>query len=141
MPDVADFTSYTTKPKDWLLSQLAIVVSEIYNAHIVHGATLQSEKSARVRGFMASEETTVSGRERDAEAQALPLTLGLYEMQAQIRALTEERDLLLLLIGERRAAEDRPVGDAQRLFAGDQVPDDSVKHHPSAFRNTRGSVG
>lgn len=137
MPDVADFSTYTQKPRDWLIRQLAVVVSEIYNAHIIHGSTLQQEKSARVHGFMRSEETTVSGRERDAEAQALPLTLGLYEMQAQIRALTEERDLLLLLIGERRAAEDRPMGDPQGLFAGDQVPLDAIQRHPSTFRNPR----
>lgn len=136
MPDIADFTQYPKKDREWLLYQYSVVVSELYNAHIVWGSTVQQEKSARVHGFMASEETTVSGRERDAEAQALPLTLGLYEMQAQIRALTEERDLLLLLIGERRAAEDRPMGDPERLFARDKVPDDAIQHHPSAFRGT-----
>jgi hypothetical protein len=96
--NVVDFSNYVVESEPWLLKQLTRVVSELYNAYVIYGTTQGQERSARIRGFLQSSETTVAGRERDAEAHALHLTVELHRMQAQIKALSEERDLLLVLL-------------------------------------------
>ena len=94
----ADFSGYPEKDRRWLVDQLALVTSELYNALVVYGCSQAQERTARVRGFLSSSETSIAGRERDAEAQALHLTVSLFELDARIKALTEERDLLRLLL-------------------------------------------
>jgi len=116
---VLNFQTYQSMTQKQLLSQLTLVASELANAHIIYASTLQQEKSARVRGFATSGESSVSGRERDAEAQALPLTLGLYEMQGQIRALQEEKELLLLLVGIQNDTKRDTMDNPSGLSTGD----------------------
>lgn len=94
----ADFSDYPHQNKGWIRNQLALVCTELYNALIVHGMVQGQERTARVKAFLASQETSVSGRERDAEAQSLHLAVSLFETGARIKALYEERDLLRLLL-------------------------------------------
>jgi hypothetical protein len=98
----ADFTHYPGLSTADLTTQLAVVVSELFNAYHEVGSTQASERQARVQGFLRSTETSVAGRERDAEAQSMHLTVTLYELQGRIKALTEERDLLRLLLDDRK---------------------------------------
>lgn len=118
----ADFSAYIEKTADELLARLASLTSELANAHIMLGTSLQQEKSARVMGFMRSQETTVAAKERDAESQALASYTSVVELKASILALTEERDLLRLLIEDRRARQDRPVDQRDGLEGRDQGP-------------------
>lgn len=109
MEAVSDFRNYPGKRREELVGQLCRVISELANAHIIWGGSAQAEKSARVLGFSRSEATTVAARERDSEAQALSMTLAVLELQASIRALEEERDLLYFLLREPDAGADQRV--------------------------------
>lgn len=115
MDAVSDFRNYQSASRSALIGRLCGVTSELANAHLIWAASVQGEKSARIQGFMRSQETTVTGRERDAEAQSLALALGVVELLGSIRALVEERDLLRFLLGETNAGSGGELGSTQGL--------------------------
>lgn len=95
-----DFSKYYLLSRQELTGKLCMVSSELANVHLIYATTLQAEKSARIHGFLHSEATSVSGKERDAEVQSLHLSLEVIELMGQIKAIQEEKDLLVFLLGE-----------------------------------------
>lgn len=107
---IADFSKYPQQSWGWLEDRLAEVASQLANAFEMLASAQSSERSARVSAFMSSLEPSVAGRERDAEAQSLGQYTAVMETQGRIKALTEERDLLRLLLNAYRYVE---LDDAQ----------------------------
>lgn len=98
---MVDFSQYDIWSGEQLTHHLCLVTEQLVNGYLELGSAQAAERQARVRGFLESTETSVAGRERDAEAQSMHLTIALYELQGRIKALTEERDLLRLLLDDR----------------------------------------
>lgn len=95
---MTDISNYALQPNEWLRRQLCLVAEQLTVAYAELGSSQAAERQGRVRSYLASQETSVAGKERDAEAQTMHLTIALYEVNARIKALTEERDLLRLLL-------------------------------------------
>jgi hypothetical protein len=114
-----DYRLWLSHSRRQLLSSLLSTVSGLCNVYEQRADAEMAVKSARVQAFMRSEATTVAGRERDVDAEVLHLSLAVLELGGQIQALTEERDLIHLLLDED-ARQDRPMGDHQGLPPRDQ---------------------
>lgn len=108
------------KDRDALLDRLAVVCSDLASAYLAWAYTARSEKEAKVHGFMQSQAGTIAGKERDADSQALSFSVELLHLTADIKALTEERDFILLLLGAPNARQSRPVDHDSGLPSGDQ---------------------
>jgi hypothetical protein len=96
-----DFTDYLSKTDDALLFRLSELTGELAGLHQEVAMICAQERRAKVQGFMGSEASTVTGRERDGDAMAVELTATIFELRGDIAALQEEQKLILTLL-ERR---------------------------------------
>jgi hypothetical protein len=74
-----------------VLQQLAILAVEVADAKV-------AERRAEMDGFRRSEESSVSGRERDARLNALDMTCEVWERQSEEKALLAEKELIVWLL-------------------------------------------
>lgn len=76
------------------MDRLEEIARELIGLYQQHAMILGDEVRAKVEGFQRSQETSVSGRERDGQWQGLEATVQAFKVQGQIKALQEERDML-----------------------------------------------
>lgn len=81
-----------------LMARLVEVSEQLANAHYEMASVAQAEKQLKSNAFNDSGETTVAGKERYAEAVAMDMTCAVFDVRAQIAALSEERDCIITLL-------------------------------------------
>ncbi|GIV04100.1 MAG: hypothetical protein KatS3mg015_2930 [Fimbriimonadales bacterium] len=91
--------------------RLAFITEQLILLNRNLGELLAAESSARVQGFLASQESTTSGREQSARLSALPHTEEIHRVRAKIAAFNDERDLLRLLVEHHYAANASDLPD------------------------------
>ena len=96
---IHDFTGYHLLPGEELKSLYCAVAGKLANLHEEAAMVFSSERQAKVRGYAASIETSIAGRERDAELHALESTTTLFELRGEIAALQEELATIKILLG------------------------------------------
>lgn len=74
------------------------VTRELSSLHRELAEILIAEKDGRIRSYMASDETSVTGRERVADFHVLNLSLDVLKIKGEIAALNEEKEALYLLL-------------------------------------------
>ncbi len=94
-----DWSKFLSTPHEELLGRYVAVCRELAGLHMELATVRVGERQAKIRGFHASTEQTVSGRERDADLNALDLTVTVFELVGEVEAATQERDLLRYLLG------------------------------------------
>lgn len=100
---IHDFTGYHLLPVEELESLYCAVAGSLANLHEEAAMVFSTERRAKVEGFVRSEETSIAGREREADFHALESTTTLFELRGEISALQEELATLKLLLGVRHA--------------------------------------
>jgi hypothetical protein len=96
---IHDFTGYHLLPPEDLKSLYCAVAGKLANLHEEAAMVFSTERRAKVEGFMRSQESSVSGREREADLHALESTTTLFELRGEIVALQEELGTLRMLLG------------------------------------------
>ena len=94
-----DFTGYYLLSVEELRSLYCAVAGKLANLHEEAAMVFSTERQSKVRGFAASAETSVAGREREAELHALESTTTLFELRGEIAALQEELATVRILLG------------------------------------------
>ena len=94
-----DFTGYYLLPAADLRALYCAVAGNLANLHEEAAMVFSTERRAKVDGFVRSAETSVAGREREADFHALESTTTLFELRGEIAALQEELATLKLLLG------------------------------------------
>jgi hypothetical protein len=95
-----DFTSLLYSTREGRLERLATVQGELAGLYEEQAMLWSQEKRAKIEGFLRSEESSVAGREREADASALDITATAFEVRGAIMALEAERDLIYKLLGD-----------------------------------------
>lgn len=94
MIDVPDFRKYLSVDKETLLARYAEVLTDLVVLVVEVADARVAERRAEMAGFRQSEESTVTGRERDARHNALDLTCEVWERQSEVKAREVEADFL-----------------------------------------------
>lgn len=81
-----------------IFTRYAAVVAELQSVHRDLALALVAELQARTHGWVNSPETSATGRERDASAQAASFTAEVLNVKGEVAALECERDFLLTCI-------------------------------------------
>lgn len=80
------------------LAQLELATKELAACHRELAQVLMAEREGRVRSYLQSDETSVSGRDRQADVNVLDLTLDMLKIKGEIAALEADRDYLGMVI-------------------------------------------
>ena len=100
---IEDFTGYYTLTVPELRVRYCQTASDLANLHMEVAMVVGQERRAKVEGFMHSQESSVSGREREADFSALELTTTVFELRGQLAAKQEELGVLQMLLGAEDA--------------------------------------
>lgn len=95
-----DWAAFLTLPREDLLGRYVAVCRELAGLHMELATVRVAERQAKVRGFHQSVRETIAARERDADLNALDITASVFELVGEVEAATQERDLLLYLLGD-----------------------------------------
>lgn len=76
-------------------ARLADLVGELKALHGELAETVMAERRGRVEAHFTSEETSVQGRDREADAMVIDLSCDVIRLKADIAALTTEYTFLL----------------------------------------------
>ena len=98
-----DFTGYYLLPTEDLTALYCAVAGKLANLHEEAAMVFSTERRAKGDGFVRSTESSVAGREREADFHALESTTTLFELRGEIAALQEELATLKLLLGVKHA--------------------------------------
>lgn len=112
-----------------LLARLGEIATELAEAHNELATLLSAEVEGRVQAWASSQETSIQGRDRQAQAVVVPLTQDIFRLKANIKALEEERDHKRLLVYVEMTPCDRPgpaTPEDQRLLTGHPAPLDAA---------------
>jgi hypothetical protein len=101
-PPEPRWASYLDYDLPRLLDRLAGVAQELAGLHGEAAMVRAAEKGAKVAGFTGSQASSVTARGYDADGNAINLTTECMKLDGEIKSLTEEKDLLLLLIDLER---------------------------------------
>lgn len=74
------------------------LTEELASLHRELAQILMAEKEGRVQSYIASDETSIQGRDRVADFQVAPLSIDALKIKGEIAALNEEKHVLSLLI-------------------------------------------
>jgi hypothetical protein len=94
-----DFSGYHLLPRGDVMALYCAVAGKLANLHEEAAMVFSTERRAKVEGFIKSVESSVAGREREADFHALESTTTLFELRGEIAALQEELATLKLLLG------------------------------------------
>jgi len=94
-----EITTWFSQPRDERVRNLSLVVEELANGYYTRAQARAEQHRLRTRAYIASQESSVTARDREAQAASLAITLQLHEIDGEIAALEAARDLLVLLIG------------------------------------------
>lgn len=115
------------------LTRLGEIAEELGTLHRELATLLSAEAESKVLAWATSQETSIQGRDRQATANAVPLTQDIFRIKADIAALQEERDHLRLLVYvamEMRKDHHDSIGPSapndQRLLTGHPSPTDAT---------------
>lgn len=92
------FIQYLEMTRPDLLTRLCEVSEELAHTYSEIGLTKAAEFSKRADMWMNPRESSVTARDNDARYAAATETIALIELEAQERALTEEKFLLIRLL-------------------------------------------
>ena len=93
-----DFTGYHLLPVEEIKALYCAVAGKLANLHEEAAMVFSTERRAKVDGFVRSQESSVAGREREADFHALESTTALFELRGEIAALQEELGTLKILL-------------------------------------------
>ena len=93
-----DFTGYHLLPAEEIKALYCAVAGKLANLHEEAAMVFSTERRAKVEGFVRSQESSVAGREREADFHALESTTMLFELRGEIAALQEELGTLRMLL-------------------------------------------
>ena len=97
------FTDYLAMQRNQLLVRLCQVSEELVSVYGEIGLTRSMEFSKKAEMWQNPREDTITGRNNDVHYAAATETIGLIELEAQERALTEEKYLLIRLLDSDHA--------------------------------------
>lgn len=80
------------------LLQLESTTKELAACHRELAQVLMAEKEGRVRTYLESNETSVSGRDRQADYNVLGLSTDTLKLKGEIAALEAEIRYLLIMV-------------------------------------------
>lgn len=92
------FADYLEYGRAELLGRLAEVTQELVDGIREHGIMVEQEKRAKIEGYRYSEESTVTGKGRDADLHALEASCEVIRIRAEVDLLREEQTLLRTLL-------------------------------------------
>ncbi len=93
-----NFSDYLTWDPPKLLAHLGDVTGQLAETETELGYTRAGELQARLDAYLHSPETSTSGRESAARYAAVAHTSSLLELEARVRALTEEKFFLIRVL-------------------------------------------
>lgn len=80
------------------LSQLEYTTTELASSHRELAQLLAAEKEGKIRSWVASEESSVTSRDRWADHMVMDLTLDIIKLKGEINALEATRTYLVIVI-------------------------------------------
>ncbi len=95
---------YARCPHQDLVSHLCDITEHLAKLYEEVAFTRSTEHRAKMEAWSISTESSVTAREKAGSINSIESTIGLWELEAQIKALVEERDLIRLLLEMRRRA-------------------------------------
>lgn len=82
-----------------LTQRLGEVVAQLVPLHEAWWRMQGDETRTKAEAFISSTADTVTGRNKDADLATYHVTASILETRAELEALKEERNYLILLIG------------------------------------------
>lgn len=96
----ADFDGESVSPSTLSLEWRAYkaLVNELIRLRLELAQLTTAEKTQRITVYESSNETSIRGREREADAPTLNLTVDIINLKAEIAGKEDMRDFLVLAI-------------------------------------------
>lgn len=80
------------------LSNLETTTTELASSHRELAQLLAAEKEGKIRSWVASEDTSVTSRDRWADHMVMDLTLDIIKLKGEIAALEATKTYLMVAI-------------------------------------------
>ena len=93
-----DFSPYLEQSMGELLARLALVQSTIAELQGAHAEAKSQELADKAQGWNLSNETSVRGKEKASQFNAVTTTQTRIETEAMLNGLREEKEFLTFLI-------------------------------------------